>query len=228
MLGRYLKDKFNIGKDKDVPEAEQFYSPLRISLHSTISLNTVDLLVLQGQLHEKFVLPKSALTVMAIGVIKRDDMTMYRVYANDESDSGFVLQLACSPNHHSGEEEVGEIILFKQIATVLPETQDGWDELLVDVGLRTFEVDEIVYDRIWGGDDADHSELIDFAEHIVEPNKTNEYNDHYMMYSRTFKNQIGGNDVEEFILAGVEEDANSAEFSIQVGIALTPTDVQIQ
>lgn len=52
----YIKRKLNIG-NKEVPKSEQFFTPLRIALHSTISIQTVDWLIIQQNLNGSFKLP---------------------------------------------------------------------------------------------------------------------------------------------------------------------------
>ena len=223
MLKSYFKKVF--GKDKEVAEAEQFYSPLRIGLHSTIAIETVDWITMNAQLNKSMVLPSSSFTINAIGETKTDDDSIYQIYVMDDNEQEFVLQLYCTDK--GGKPSVVEATLFKQVVNIIPLTESEWDENMDAIGLNTLELDEQVYDRVWGSDQAGRMDLIEFNEKVVESNKTTSYTNNYLLYSRTF---ISLTDTEEteMLLVGVEETADTAEITMMVGLPVPLSNINVQ
>ncbi len=219
MFGTYLKNKF--GKKKEIPAADKFYSPLRIGLHSTIEIKTVDWIVIKEQLNKTMVLPSSNMSVVAIGEMKADDDLIYHIYMVDQSDQEFILQLYCTNI------KVNEATLFKQVVNIIPLTESEWDEHMGSIGDKNIELDGNTYDRVWGSEHNGHIDLIKFNETIVEQNKTTDYVDNYLLYGRTFKN-LTGVDEKELLLVGVEETDETAEITMMLGLSIPLHNINIQ
>jgi len=222
MLGSYLKKKF--GKNKEVPLAEQFFSSLRIGLHSTIEVNTIDWFVLQESLNKSMVLPTSNLSVLAIGESKVDDDVIYRVYVEDNDGNEFVLQLFCANDR--GTVAVSDAMLFKQTVSKIPQSEEAWDEALKTIGFNTLELDDNTYQRVWSDDHEGQVDLLEFDEKIVQPHKTSDYVNNYMLYSRDIEG-LGGTETE-LLLVGVEETEETAEITMSVGLPIPLSNINVQ
>lgn len=225
MFWTYLKNKFN--KKKEVPAAtEQFYSPLRIGLHSTIDISTVDWLIMQEGLNKTMVLPLGRMSVLAIGETKTDDgNTIFNVYMTDQSDEEFILQLYCADK--GGKPTVMEAILFKQVVSIVPLTEEEWDKNLEAIGFNTLELDDNTYNRVWAGDYDGRIDLIEFSENVVESDKTTCYTNNYLLYSRTFTS-ITETEETEMLLVGVEESDETAEIAMMLGLPVPLPNINIQ
>lgn len=219
MLGSYLKSKF--GGDKEVPAAEQFYSPLRIGLHTTITVKTVDWIIMKEQLNTKMVLPSSSLKVMAIGEMKTADDIIYQIYLMDDSKEEFVLQLFCSDD-----KTVAEATLFRQVVSIIPLSESEWDDNLDGIGHRILELDEKPYERIWG-EGTEQIDLIEFTENIVEADKSTSYTNSYLLYGRKFESLVGTEETE-MLLVGVEETGETAEITMMLGLSVPLQNIEIQ
>jgi len=223
MIGTYLKKKF--GKDKEVPAAEQFYSPLRIGLHSTIEIDTVDWLIMQSGLNESMSIPTSNLSVLAIGEIDTDGDSIYHVYLEDNDNNEFILQLYCMDK--AGAKEVTEATLFKQVVNIVPSSEGKWEDNLKLIGDNTIELDGNIYQRVWGDEHEDRIDLVEFKEQVIQHNKTTQYTDSYLLYSRVFTSPTGAEETE-MLLAGVEETEESAEITMMLGLTVPLQNINIQ
>jgi hypothetical protein len=229
-MWNYAKKKLGIGKDKEVPATEQFYTPLRIALHSTISLNTVDMLVIKDQLHPLFVLPNGPLEVLAIGNMNFDGTTVYQVYVKDTADEEFVLQMAEGKDYRSQEPTIDEVILFKQVVTFEPETADSLERALNDIGYTDIELDDVEYQRFWGDNFTEKMEFRTYSENVVTPGGNQYFTNNYILYGRPIRvpDVAGYAGISELLLVGLEEDENSAQIMMQVGLQMSTTDIQVQ
>lgn len=224
----YIKRKFfsNIG-NKDVPKNEQFFSPLRIALHSTIEVNTIDWFLIQSQLNESFKIPTGSFTVLAIGEILVQSDIIYQVYLMDNSGTEYMLQLYCNKNRQ-GKNEVSEVTLYQQVTMITPTTEEGWEENLSAVGFSTMELDGITYNRVWGDVNDNRVELMTFDENVVIPNADSvNYTNHFLLYGREIGNPAG-EPVTEHLLIGVEEKADEASMTMQIGLTIPIQNVKIQ
>jgi hypothetical protein len=224
MFGTYFKNKF--GKKKEVPAAEQFYSPLRIGLHSTIDIPTVDWLVMQQGLNEKMVLPSGRMTVLAIGKTVTDGDEIYNVYLTDQNKEEFILQLFCAAPA-IGEMLVSEATLYKQVVNIVPLTKDEWSENMDAIGFNTIELDDNTYNRVWVADHDGRIDLVEFDENVVAHNKEMSYYNNYLLYSRTFTS-VTGTEETEMLLVGVEETSETAEIIMMLGLAVPLSNINIQ
>lgn len=221
----YIKRRF--GGDKDVPDAEQFYTPLRIALHSTITLNTVDLLLLTEQMNPFFTLPSSALSVLAIGRFEMDGNTVWQVYTQDAAEEEFILRIVEGKEFRTGDPKVEEVNLFKQVFSEAPETQDGLDRILAGIGFQQIEVEGNTYDRLWGSQYTEKLDFRTFSERVVTPQETVVYTDNYILYGRDIEDMVGKGYTESLIV-GIEEDDDRAQIIMQAGLSLNISDIEVQ
>ncbi len=223
MLKSYFKKKF--GKDKEVPEAEQFYSPLRIALHSTINIKTVDWIIMKDHLNEMLVFPTSNMTVLAIGETKSNDDTIYQFYLIDDAKEEFVLQLYCVDK--AGKPTIEEATLFKQVVNIVPMSDADWQVNMEAIGWESLELDDNTYNRVWFENNRGQADLMEFKEKIVESNKTTWYDNSYMLYSREFTSMVGTQETE-MLLAGIEETDETAEITMMLGLSVPLHNINIQ
>ncbi len=219
MLGNYFKKKF--GKEKEVPAAEQFYSPLRIGLHSTLTINTVDWLTMVESLNKMFTLPSSDLTVLAIGETIQDKAKIFQIYMEDQSKTEFMLQLFCN------KDAVSEATLFKQVVSIVPLTEEEWDENMDGIGGRIIELDGIDYERVWGENHEGKLDLVQFDEKIIEYDNDASYTNNYLLYGRKFESILGGEE-SEMLLVGVEESDETAEITMMLGLPVPLQNINVQ
>ena len=136
---KYLKKKIVGGasKEVEVPAAEQFYSPLRIALHSTVNVSMVDWLVSLPDLNKSVVMPNGNCTVIAIGTVSMGSEEIYNIYLVDGNMEQFVLQLFCSPDDKGQGMFLREATLYRDVLEEYPQTDDEWTVALHNVGNKT-------------------------------------------------------------------------------------------
>lgn len=223
MLGNYLKKK--LGGDKDVADADKFYSPLRIGLHSTITITTVDWLLMKENLNAKMILPTGSFTVNAIGETSTAGDKFFNIYIMDEKEEEFILQLYCT--YKDGNGTIEESTLYKQVVNIQPLTESEWNVNLDAIGYPNLELDDNKYDRIWGDGILGQMDLIEFHEKIVESDNMSNYTNNYMLYSRTFESVLGDEE-SEILLVGVEESEDTAEIIMMLGLTTPLQNINIQ
>lgn len=221
----YMKNK--LSRDKDVPAAEQFYTPLRIALHSTISLNTVDLLLLTEQMNPNFSLPSSDLSVLAIGSFEMDGNTIWQVYTEDSSEEEFIIRIVEGKEYRTGDPTVEEVNLFKQVYSEAPETEDGLNRILSGIGFDQLELEGHAYDRLWGDQWTQKLDFRTFTETVVTPQETAIYTDNYILYGRSITDMVG-KEYTESLIVGIEEDDDQAQIIMQAGLSLNINDIEVQ
>lgn len=216
----YLKHKLNMGKDKEVPAQDQFYTPLRIGLHSTVEVDLVDLLVAKSSLHENLVLPSSSMEVMGIGILD----SMYHIYGQDDQGEEFLIQMYINKHHRTGEDTISEVNLYRQVSSSHPQNQTEWDDALLMMTLPSFTLDEVVYNRVWGGTSTSAS-LLPFSEKIILPRDVMKYDNEFMLHSRNVDTPTGK--VEELCLVGTEVSDEEAAITIHLGVSLNVNNVKV-
>ncbi len=227
MFINYLKKKFGIG-NREVPLTEAFHSPLRISLYSTIKLETVDLLVLQSALHPDFVIPNGDLEVLAIGKFDMDGTPIHQIYSRDQAGEEFILQIVEGKDYRSQEPIVDEITLFKQVVTLEPETENSVNQQLATIGFQVLVVNDVTYHRIWGDAYTEKADFRIYDEAVITPAGVENYTNQWLLYGREIESPVGGGSINEYLLVGIEENESTAQIMMQVGLALNRTDVLVQ
>jgi len=223
MLGAYLKKKFS--KDKEVPLAEQFFSPLRVALHSTIDIATVDWLMLGEALHNAMKLPLGKLSVLAIGKTLTDRDEIYNIYMEDTANEEFILQLYCVVKDGKG--TVSEATLYKQVVNIVPLSESEWDVNTEGFGMPTLDLDEDTYKRVWSPDSNSKIDMIEFDETVVESDRTTEYKNSFMLYSRSIATGTGVTE-NEMLLVGIEESSETAEITMMLGLNVPLQNIKVQ
>jgi len=227
MIGQYLKRKLGIG-GREIPLTEAFHSSLRVALHSAIGLETVDLLVLKSVLHPDFVVPNGDLQVLAIGRFELDEMPVHQLYVQDQAGEEFVLQLVEGRDYRSQAPIINEITLFKQIATLEPETETALDRELANIGFHELTVGDVVYHRLWGDTYTEKAEFRTYDEKVITPAGVETYTNQWLLYGREVASPVGGDPITEYLLVGIEENESVAQLMMQVGVALNQNDISVQ
>jgi len=224
MFGKYLKNLFTKKKDKAVQVNTEFFTPLRIGLHSTIEINVVDWVVIQQNLNDGMKIPKGKMNIQAIGELSNN---ITRIYMADEDHEEFILQLFIQKNNDNSEEVV-EASLFKQVAVSSPASEESWDKHLADIGQLNYYFGGAKYDRTWGDEYTEQLDLIVFDETIHTRQGDTQGANHYMLYSRKVENPIGDEATELLLIGAEETEGDGAEFVIQVGLDISVQSITIQ
>lgn len=64
-----------------------------------------------------------------------------------------------------------ESTLYQQVATITPNTEEGWEKNLANIGFVTIQIDDMVYDRVWGDQADEKVDFVVFNETVVLPNE---------------------------------------------------------
>jgi len=226
MLGwNYIKRK--VGGDKVVPANEQFYSPLRIALHTTITVGMVDWLVASPELNKSMVMPDGSMSVLAIGTTEAGRNEIYTIYLIDGAMEEFSLQLFCSPNDKGQGMELREATLFREVRNEMPQSDDEWTVALHNVGDLTYQLDDLEYKRIWGGESVSKVPLEWFNESIIRMEETLNYTNNYMLYERGLPQAVQ-NPQKEQLLVGVEESDETAQLIHAIGLTIPVSAITVQ
>ena len=229
MLGfKYIKSKIvgRVSKDKEIPAAEQFYSPLRIGLHSTVNVSMVDWLISLPELNKSMLMPDGNCTVIAIGIVDAGIAEIYNIYMVDGSINEFVLQLFCSPDDKGQGMILREATVYRDVLEEYPQSDDEWTVALHNVGNKTFIMDGIEYERIWGAEHASKVDMETFNETIVRMEETIDYTNNYVLYGRELS-QTTHNPQKELLLVGVEESEESAALIHRIGLPVPTAAVSV-
>ena len=224
-MKNYLKKMFK--REKEVPASEAFYTPLRIALHSTITIKSVDMLLMKDSIHPLFVRPEGDLEVLAIGKYDMDGITINQIYLKDTAGEEFILQLVEGKDHRTGDATIDEVSLFKQVLTLEPETETGLERALNDIGFTDIELDGVKYDRLWGDQYTEKLDFRTFREHVVTPTGRETYTDNYILYGRDIQDMTG-KEITEYLLVGLEEDETEAQIMMQLGLRFNISDIEVQ
>lgn len=213
-----MKGYFN--RDKD-PEYET-YSPLRIRLDSLITLDMTPFLI-----HDEYLVmenPGTCFTVTNVGAIDVDpDLDIFRIYINSENGQS-ILQVAVEA------EEIVDLMLFREIGEVIPETADHWTEWLGDpyedipgyLNGSTFDIQDgaVVYQKEWielmeCSEDVYVSESLNHSERTIQ---------HQMMLFSRDLSEEDQDEVLEYLMLSVEDEER---INMYVGIELSPAGITV-
>jgi hypothetical protein len=215
--------------EKTYDETLQFYSPLRIGLHSTLIVDAVDFLTLVDTCHPQFTPPTGQLDVIAIGVIDNDPDDIFRIYVSDQNNHTYCIQLLCCFNSRSGEKEITEVLFTQRIHEEVPLLQEQWDAVPDRLGAQTIGAPmyaSINYDRVWGDDVDGVIDLFIFREKVIDMQGVNTFDNHQMLFGRTIDN--AGTDLQELMLIGVEEDTDNDKIVTNIGFNISAHSVHVQ
>lgn len=223
MLTTYLKKKF--GRGEETPGTEQFYSPLRIALHSTIKISLVDLLILKQSIHPNYGSPASPFSVQAIGTfVPEAGKTVFRFYISDTNHSEYILFLFVEDS--SG--EILESVLYKEVTNLSPTSKASWDKYTSAMGFETQELDGIVYNRLQGDRYTEKMEFLQFNETFVNRDGVKKFSNQYLLYGRDIENPVIPDEkATELLLCGIEEDDDKAAIVFQIGMPIPIQDINV-
>lgn len=229
MFKKYFKKVFG-GGDEEVPANKQFYSPLRVALHSTITLDMIDWLTSMTEFHPDMKLPQGRMSVLAIGTTKVDKQEIFDIYLMDEHLTEFTLQIVSAPNAQGVGQEFVEGSLYYEVRNVTPLTGAQWEDEMKHVGDTSFTLGDHKYTRVWSGDYDDKIELVSFNEEIIRMEETLHYVNNYVLYNRELNVPwaTDGKSSVELLLVGVEETDETAELVHRVGLNLAATSIHVQ
>ena len=230
MLGfSYLKKKVvgRVSKNKELPAAEQFYSPLRIALHSTINVSMVDWLVTLPELNNSMIIPDGNCTVIAIGCVDIGREEIYNIYMVDGSMNEFVLQLFCSPDDKGQGMYLREATVYRDVLEEYPQSDDEWTVAMHNVGNKTYVMDDLEYERIWGNPNTEKVEMETFEETVIRMEEEIDYVNNYVLYGRKLT-QASHEPQQELLLVGVEETEESAALVHRIGLQVPVNAVTVQ
>lgn len=217
-------EKFKKGRadkrDPTIAERRAHYTPLRIYLHSTISIFTADWVLMEGQ-NPGFVVPMGELKVLAIGKMPFDGgQTFWRIYVEDDNKEEFILSLL------EEDEKVQDILLLKQASTIVPSTQAQLDRIQTQIGFQKLETDDaLIYDRVWGDEWTEKMEFREneYEERFISKDGVEEFNNQYILYSRAIDSGE-----TEWLFVGLEEGDEFGEIAFQIGFTIDPQNLEVQ
>lgn len=218
----YLKSK--LGGDKEVPASEQFYSPLRIALHSTINVSMIDWFGAISELNKSVIMPKGSMSILAIGTTEESSNKIFNIYMMDEKQEEFSLQLFCTPNDRGEGMEVREATLFREVRNVSPQSEDDWTVELHEVGNPTIKLDNHEYKRVWSDDYVGKLDMVEFEEDVIRPTEELHYTNNYVLYGRELETPTTQT---ELLLIGVEESEDSAEMVHRIGLVVPQSAIKV-
>lgn len=155
-------------------------------------------------------------------------MPVHQLYVQDQAGEEFVLQLVEGKDYRSQAPIVNEITLFKQIATLEPETETSLDRELANIGLHELAVDDVVYHWLWGDTYTEKAEFRTYNEEVITPAGVETYTNQWLLYGREVESPVGDDPINEYLLVGIEENESVAQLMMQTGIALNQNDVSVQ
>ena len=182
---------------------------MKIKLNSRLSVKTIDLLAITTA--PSFTIPEGVWTIKAIA---QTSLLNTNIYAQN-GDFFYLIQVWEVSN------QITDLLLFQNIATICPDTRQGWDEARAEVGLRTLILDDLVYDRSWDG--SDRVALTSYTEQLTDLKGLRNIRNEYMIYKRETDPGAPINK-PEFLMPIFETDdtAHTAGISYYVGYRLNP------
>lgn len=214
------KEKRAEKRDPTVAERRAHYSPLRLYLHSTMEIFTADWVLMEG-VNPGFEFPKGEMDINAIGKMPfGDGVTCWRIYLEDSNDEEFILTLLES------DDEIGDAILLKQVATIVPSTQAQLDRFTTQIGFKTLETDSgEVYDRESGDEWTEKVDFHDneYKERFIEESGVQDFINQYIIYSRKIESGE-----KEWFFVGLEEGDEFGELAFQAGYKVDVPDIEVR
>jgi hypothetical protein len=206
-------------RDPTISERKSHYTPLRIYLHSTISIFTSDWVLMEGQ-NPAFEIPNGDLNVLAIGKMPFDSgMTFWRIYVEDNNQEEFILSIL------EDEGTVQDILLLRQIVTVVPNSQAQLERYTTQIGFHELKTDDgLAYDRVWGDEFTEKLKFTDneYEEHFVSKEEVQDFTNQYMLYSRDIESGE-----TEWLFVGLEEGDEFGELAFQVGFSIDKMNLEV-
>ena len=150
-----------------------------------------------------------------VGTTKVADLLVTRYYLNGITENGeTILQVIGT------EDRIDEVVLFRQVDTIHPQTEDEWDNIRNMQNEDIFEFNEVGYENVWGSNVA-HDETVEASPTLKEETYT------YPLETALFKRQISEDneaELNEFAMVAIEDEERAV---VYLGINLLPASVTI-
>lgn len=217
-------EAYRKARDED-PRVNEFHTPLRIGLHSTIDLSmvTVDWILMED-MAPNMTTPVGDCEVTAIGIMKYiDGQTFYRIYLADMQENEFILNLLVAKNRNN-EDEVMDAMILQQTETLTGLTEAEYGRYLANIGFQQLDWNDTVYERDWGDRFTEKLdfEANSFREDVVEKTGVKSYTNEYILYSRETADSL-----REWLFVGIEENDTDADIVFQPGYTVKIADINV-
>lgn len=207
--------------------------PLNLRMNALVEISEVDFLL--GNDDIKIRHPKGRGVVAAYGTAKIFRSIVHRFYLDFQDDQDYLLQIVVGEN-----QEIEECKFFWSADTVYPDDWDFWlNEDTGYVGYSVFDTsDKTRYTRIWenpgaekvvdegeGGERITRVPPVDFTETLyVDANgeKTEIVKHSAMLYGRHANDKV-----DEYLLVGLDEYADTAFIHLLIGLELNPSSLEV-
>lgn len=188
---------------------------LAISPNSHVSVNLIDIIAVE--LAPSFIRPEGVFFIQAVGE-----------WSNNDSTDSFTLYVENNGHYYLLEldargEQIEQVSFYQNILTLTPDEQE-WQEILQDMAAKEFIMDDIAYQRLFGGQ-ADTADLLEYTEQIKTLDDAYECHNRMMVFERT----ITPGDFKERLKVVVEviESKQIASVSFYLGFALHPSTLTL-
>ncbi len=208
-LGKTLKGLLRARKDEPVIEK---HGPLQARLDGQILVDNTTFLINDEYLAVEN--PGDVHMLTHVGTTKVANIPFTRYYLEGVTeDSETILQVA-------GVEKADEIIMFRKVDEIHPQTVEQWDEIRETLAQDVFEFQEVGYGNVWNA-------LLAHDETVVAAPSLNEDGYTYPCETALFKRQISDDnepELSEYALVAIEDEERVA---VYLGINLLTAAVTI-
>jgi len=225
-----LKDAFSKGRQGERIDKNL---PLDLRISALVEISEVDFLL--GSDDIKIRHPEGKGVVAAYGVAKVFRSTVHRFYLDFQDDKDYTLQIVLGEN-----QDIEECKFFWSADTVYPEDWDFWmNENNGYIGYSEFDTpDKTRYYRVWenpgaekvleqgeGGERITRVPPVQFSETLYFDStgeKTETVKHSAMLYGRH-----ANDNVDEYLLVGLDEYADTAFIHLLIGLELNPGSLNV-
>ena len=193
----------------------------KLKLTSRITLNTIDLSATTPI--EAFTMPTGPYIIQAIGrsVHESEAFGITNIYTQN-GDFYYLIQI-----WENAGSEVECVVLLQNVLTLNPGAQCEWDEAYAETGLKTIELDGVIYNRSEVSD-KERVPLTKYSEELTDAKSKRQITNEYITYNRDTSDVKILNKKEQFMV-NFEIDCtdHTAGISYYVGYRLSPTCLTI-
>ncbi|MGO9567154.1 MAG: DUF2491 family protein [Desulfomonilaceae bacterium] len=207
--------------------------PLHLRISAFVEISEVDFLL--GSDDIKVRRPEGRGVVAAYGVAKVFRSTVHRFYLDFQDDQDYLLQIVVGEN-----QDIEECKFFWSADTVYPDDWDFWlNENTGYIGYSVFDTpDKTRYSRVWENPGAEkvveegegreritRVPPVDFSETLYfdsDGEKTEMVKHSAMLYGRHANDKV-----DEYLLVGLDEYADTAFVHLLIGLELNPSSLDV-